>query len=350
MRPETYEAIPEGYKSFVAEHPDALLFHSATWLRVISECAGGELQVLSTSDENGLVGVLPLFLSPDKGLGRVANSLPFFGSNGGILATSGREQDVFQTLAPAFEELAQLKNLRAWTMIQGIFDNNDALYREHFKPDVEEERLCQVAVLPGADQLMKSLSPCKRNNVRRAGKLGVTVRASTHSKDLDWLASQHCQRMESMGGTAKPASFFKAAFRELGNKAFTLYMADTKDGQPCAALMVAVHGQTMEYLFPVSDWELREHKGLPFLIHHTMQLAMDQGLKHYNFGGTWASQRSLYEFKQRFGASDFSYKYFTRILDPDLAQHSQEEIVAAFPFYYALPFSMLETQNVADKT
>ncbi len=349
MRLETSYAIPGEYESFVAEHPDALLFHSATWLRVISECTGGELRVLSASDANGLVGVLPLFISPNKGLGRVANSLPFFGSNGGILAIPGREQDVFQTLAPAFEELVQLENLRAWTLIQGIFDNNDALYLKHFGPDMEEERLCQVAMLPGA-QLMKTLSPCKRNNVRRAGKLGVTVRASTSAKDIDWLANQHCQRMKNMGGTAKPASFFKAALRELGSKAFTLYMADTKDGLPCAALMVAVHGQTMEYLFPVSDWEMREHKGLPLLIYHTMQLAMDQGLKHYNFGGTWTSQRSLYEFKRRFGASDFSYKYFTRILDPSLTQHSQKEIMAAFPFYYALPFSILETQNAADKT
>lgn len=341
----TQNSIPAGYQQFVNGHPYALMFHSPQWLDVISASAFGEMFVLHTQEDGVLTGVLPVFVSEDKGMGRVGNSLPFFGSNGAILAAPGKETEVFPLLLQAMETLAADFSLRSYTLIQSIRDEQDDLYEKHLQPTFTEERLCQMAPLPkDKEELMTALSPCKRNNVRRAWKLGVSVRPSTRSEDLMWIREMHVKRMEGIGGTAKPESFFEKAVEHVEQGYFTMHIADTEEGLPCAGLVTATHGTTMEYLFPVTDWELRNHKGLQLLIYDSMYKAIEAGLTHFNFGGTWPSQKSLYDFKARFGAVDFNYNYYTRVIDSTLLDHSPEELVSAFPFYFAVPFSKLSSQ------
>ena len=163
-----------------------------------------------------------------------------------------------------------------------------------------------------------------------------------------WIREMHTKRMAGIGGTAKPDSFFEKAVAMVEKGYFSMRIADTEDDRPCAGLITATHGNTMEYLFPVTDWELRNHKGLQLLIYDSMLQAIEAGTTHYNFGGTWLSQKSLYDFKARFGAMDYNYNYYVKLIDSSLREQTPEELVASFPFYYAIPFSELKTTGHED--
>ena len=170
----TRNSIPAGYAEFVARHEYALMFHSPEWLEVIAASAFGEMFILCVHDCGTLIGTMPLFISEDKGWGRVANSLPFFGSNGGVLAEPGRDETVFRLMADGLDSLAAEWNLRSYSIIQPVRDDNGKLYEEHFKPTFVEQRLCQIASLPSeTDDLMDRPSPPAKETMSAGrGSLG----------------------------------------------------------------------------------------------------------------------------------------------------------------------------------
>jgi len=59
---------------------------SLSWLRMLREVVGGMPGILGAFEGGVLKGALPYCLSADRGGGTILNSLPFFGSNGSVLA------------------------------------------------------------------------------------------------------------------------------------------------------------------------------------------------------------------------------------------------------------------------
>jgi len=214
--------------------------------------------------------------------------------------------------------------------------------RDAFAPDVEDGRIGQVVVLPRTEEeLMSICSPCKRNNVRRARKLGVEVRASQDVRDWEWVMDAHYSRMQAMGGLPKPKAFFDWAWGQVVAGEYELLMAVTDTG-PCAGLLMAFHGDVADYLLPASDWEQRQFKGIQLLIFEALHKAIRDGRKYFNFGGTWHTQDNLHGFKKRFGARDMPYQYLVRLLDRSLLESKPDDLLQWFPFYYSIPFSLLE--------
>jgi hypothetical protein len=71
--------------------------------------------------------------------------------------------------------------------------------------------------------------------------------------------------------------------------------------------------------------------------------AVREGYRWWNWGGTWASQKSLHHFKAGWGAQDRPYSYLTKI-SPDkieLLKRNLDEIIDSFPYYYLAPFEAL---------
>ena len=47
-------------------------------------------------------------------------------------------------------------------------------------------------------------------------------------------------------------------------------------------------------------------------------------------------------FKSRWGSEDLPYRYYVRLRDRSLLTRRREELLAAYPNFYVLPFSVLE--------
>lgn len=332
------------YDELLCGLDDALPCQGLSWLRMVSRAAGCEPGILGAFRNGRLEAALPYCVSVDLGGGRVLNSLPFFGSHGGVLSP----EPLFGVAAPLLlEELTALAgrlSCRSATVISSPFTPDPDLCRRAFSPDLEDERICQMVYLPECvETLMPSYSPCKRNNIRRALQLGVQVHTSRNLGDWQWARRTHHGRMEAIGGVAKPEAFFQWAWEGITDGSLRFLVADAA-GEPCAALLLASHGGTVEYLLPASAWDKRQYKGLQLLIYESMRQAVNEGRRRYNFGGTWRTQQSLHEFKSRFGARDVPYTYFVRIYDWTLLKATRQELTQFFPFQYVLPFDRLEPE------
>ena len=79
------EKLYEEYDSFLLENENNLFYASVKYLLFLEKILECKSYVLIVLVNNSIVGCLPLMYKDGK-LGRVYNSLPFYGSNGGVIS------------------------------------------------------------------------------------------------------------------------------------------------------------------------------------------------------------------------------------------------------------------------
>ena len=109
-----------------------------------------------------------------------------------------------------------------------------------------------------------------------------------------------------------------------------------------AAMLCLHHKPGIEYMLPVIKQEFRPLQPLSFLIHTALIEACKDSYKYWNFGGTWATQHSLYHFKKGWGATDCPYTYC--IMRGDALEKLEKEDFARFSNYFIYPYDKLKTQ------
>lgn len=339
------------YTALLESNKQSLLYVSLRYRRLLRQHVGGEDRYLVAKQDNRLVGALPLFLFRNEHYGNVMNSLPFYGSNGGInlLPDFADDRNVIKALIGELHELAKQEAVVATTIIASPFECHQDLYERYLPLCFQDSRLGQVSALPSQEKdpeelLMGLIHKTKRTDVRKARKSGVTFRHTDESAALRFLAQTHQKNMEAIGGLAKDWHFFRTipeVFRY--DKDYRLYLAEL-NGQPVSGLLVFYFNKTAEYFTPATVKEYKNLQPNSLLIFEAMKDAISRGLLYWNFGGTWHSQMGVYNFKRRWGAQEMPYIYYTAgfmdmghflALKPD-------EIFNEYPFFYVLPFSKLK--------
>jgi len=338
--------LEKSYEAFVRSVPNALFFSSLGYRNLLKKFLGAEDHYfIAQKDDGQILGVLPSFIKDVSGRGSVANSLPFYGSHGGVITANNNKQ-VVSALLTHFRDFVEDRGCLSSTVITSPFDEDLSLYEECTGFTTTDSRIGQLTLLPkgegnSAQLVMDSLHQKTRNMVRKAEKLGITVSNKQWQGGLNFLAETHADNMEKIGGAAKPTRFF-----ELVESMF-VYGADYRiytawhDDEPVAALLLFYFKDTVEYFTPVIVQQHRSNQPLSLLIHHAMADAVDEGFRWWNWGGTWHTQEGVYQFKRSWGAIDMPYRYYTRVLDPSMLKWKKQDLLDVFPYFYALPFDSL---------
>ena len=116
----------------------------------------------------------------------------------------------------------------------------------------------------------------------------------------------------------------------------------SKDGVPVSALLLFYFNGTVEYFTPVIKSEHRNTQALALVIFQAMKDAVkNRGCKNWNWGGTWLSQTGVYDFKKRWGTTDYPYYYYTKLFNEEV-KSSSKDTMQRLPGFFVLPFSELE--------
>jgi hypothetical protein len=335
----------DAYEGFVSTHPEALAYASLSFRRFLRHVTGEDDRYLVAFDGGKIAGVLPAFLQRDRGHGAVLNSLPFFGSVGGVMTAPGRS-DAADALLSAFEDVAAEAGCISRTIVTSPLDTDVSAYdrRTH---TFRELRRCQITPLPAAgdglgDRLMALFDDPRPRNIRRAMKSGVTVTERRDEDALRFLARVHADNIAALGGIIKPLDVFLAVPQCFSQDQYSVFVA-SRDGREVAALLAFFYNGTVEYYTPAVVHDERPNQPVSLIVFEAMQAAARRGYARWNWGGTWATQTTLYDFKKKWGAVDHSYVYFTTVTDSVL-DRTREDILAAHPSFYVCPFAALRTQ------
>jgi len=328
------------YCDFVKKHPDSMLYHSLPYIKMISAITNGEDVSLVAVDQLEQVrGVFPL-IAKNGIFGRVLNSLPFYGSNGGVLAEN---PCVEKLLINSYNEIIGLDEVCAATVVS----NPLSISVTDLRYSTTDYRIGQFTCIDykesHAEHLMKSFHSKTRNMIRKAEKSDITI--SEENNMVNFLMKVHQDNMQSIGGRAKSERFFRffPQFFQAG-KEYKIFVARL-DEKPIAALLLFYFRNIVEYYTPVILEPYREKQPLSLLIYHAMIEASKRGFCLWNWGGTWATQDGVYLFKKRWGTYDIHYKYYTQINNESLLKLSQETLLEEYSDFFVVPFHLLSKSN-----
>jgi Acetyltransferase (GNAT) domain len=345
------------YEKFLQSIDSSLLYASLPYrdfLRCILTESQDRYLVAYKSGE--IIGALPLFVKRNVKLGNLLNSLPFYGSNGGVITPPGAPEAlaVKRALIQSFYELASEESAVAATLISNPLDAESAFYEANIEYSLRDERIGQLTPLPAQsdealelqEALMALFHQKTRNCVRKAQRSKIGLRHSDSIEDLRALFLLHSQNMVAINATPKPWSIF-TTIREtfVYDRDYRIYVAE-KDQQVIAALLIFFYNRTAEYFTPATLEPYRVLQPMSLLIFEAMQEAVRRGLTNWNWGGTWLTQGGVYHFKKRWGTVDRRYFYYTRVFDDSIMKCSKELLLQEYPYYFVVPFGSLKNEEL----
>ena len=324
------------YDEFVLSFPESSIYNGSRYLKFLEELTEGRAEYLIYREENIIKGALPLFIYKGK-YGAVINSLPFYGSNGGVIT---HDDHVKQELLKSYEELVKENNCISSTIIVSPFERGHDLYEERGY-DFKDSRIGQITFLP-KENLMEVFHFKTRNSIRKGLKSGLSISWQNGLDYFDFLIETHKDNIQAVGGLWKAKSTFEILTKhfEYGSQ-WRIYVAKLGD-QPVAALLTLYFNKTVEYFTPATVAEFRNLQPMSALIYEAMQDSITNDFLYWNWGGTWLSQGGVYDFKSRWGTKDLPYFYYIKVPDVSLIKSiGKEGLTMEYPFFYVIPYSEL---------
>ena len=350
LQPEMHE----DYNRLLRSVDYSLVYSSLPFRRFLTSLLPGcKSRYLCAYQGESMVGALPAFLACHEELGNVLNSLPFFGSNGGVVVSPDADDplQVKRELMHAFDELAREQRVVSSTIISNPLHPDPDFYERFSAATLHDDRIGQITQLPNlepketlGERLLGQFHRKTRNHIRKAEKSGLSIERTGSKTAFDVLEKLHRAGMEAIGGRAKSTQVFDSLHGELAfGDDYTLYLAE-RDGRVAAALLVLFFHRTADYFVPATDVEYRVFQPMSLLVFEAMQDAIRRGCRYWNWGGTWLSQKGVYDFKSRWGTTDYPYRYYVREYDGAnrLRRCSAQRLLAEYPNFYVLPFHVLE--------
>jgi len=333
------------YEQLIFESKYSMFTHSLKFRNFIQEiCPESRENYLLARVDNQVVAALPMFIQEDHE-GAVINSLPFFGSHGGIIWRYSCDEEVESGLATEIRKLQKATQARSVTIIESPLKSElslgSRLDQTHY-----DTRIAQISSLPRVvagdsteDVVMRHLPAKVRNTIRKAARYSPAILEGGGEEAIRVLYEMHYSEMITRSRRAKDWNTFSSITKSFDyGEDYRIYLA-RENSAWAAGLLVFYFKDFVEYFTPVVDVRFREHEPLTALIYRAMVDAVgERRSARWNWGGTWKTQEGVYRFKRRWGAHDFPYRYIVS-LEGDVPPTAQEVSawLERYPNFYYFP-------------
>ena len=333
--------LEESYDGFLRARADSLLYQSLRYRSLLKAHLGCADHYLVALEGGQTRGVLPLMWTGDPDA-RVWNSLPYYGSNGGVLAATDA---VREALLDAYAEIAGSAGTVSSTVATNPFLADPGPAPLHNLVDRRISQHTPIAFQGDPEQgVMALIDGSARRNVRKALQSGMIVDVDPDA--MSDLARIHRENILSIGGLPKELRFFETvqAIFEPGRD-YDLWVA-RHASEVVAALLVFYWSETAEYFTPAVEQRFRPLEPMALVLLRAMSAASRRGMRRWNWGGTWESQTGVFRFKRKWGAVAKPYPYYTQLNDRSVLTWRRERFAEQFPHFFVTPFSALQPSGV----
>lgn len=344
------DTLNNQYNDFLLKTHGAFIYHSLKYRELLTRLFPGDTYeyLIAVDGEGSIIGCLPIFYRKGE-YGIVANSLPYYGAHGCVLAQNDKVREL---LLKRYNTTLIEHNCVASTIIGSPDEDFDLIYKKYISPDYIDERIELMTYFDynmGQDYkqiLMTQYHYKTRNVIRKAEKMGVKVCIDNSLESIEFLYNVHKDNMEAIGGIPKAYCFFET-FPQIFETGvdYDVYIATIND-KKVAAMLIFYYQGTVEYYTPAIVNEYRSYQPLSLLIFEAMSDAMNKGFVRWNWGGTGVNQTSLYNFKSKWGTTETRYYYYTKIFDANILKLEKEEILNCYHNYYVFPFNQIENKDI----
>jgi serine/alanine adding enzyme len=320
---------PADWEPYARAH--GTFYHMPQWAECLRDIYRLRLECYSARSEGELQGMLavaevPALLGP-----RRLVSLPFSYA-AGPLTGDGRTADA---LAAAVRESASDRRIRRIEIkSRGEFPPAPGFHRTSHYTTFE------IPTDGGEPEVWKRLHQgSTQRSIRKGQKAGIAVRRGETADDWLMMAELEERTAHAHGLPAPPRRFFTEGCRALQQMDLAaLYLAFTRTGDRAAAITVWRGPRAWIYGFGASDPGHLEHRPNHVLLWTAIQDAIAAERK-FDLGRVAAEQKSLLEFKRRWGGQPIplAYDYWPEPGGLNLAARDRGLMATAAAVWSRLP-------------
>jgi hypothetical protein len=286
------------WENAISTHPDATIFHSTAWARVLVDTYGHRPCYVQMSFNGSLLALVPMMevqsvVTRSRGI-----CLPFSDYCAPLTFSSFGNELVTQ-------KLQQIARERGWSYFElrshSIVPENVPASESYYGHSLD--------LRIGSEALISNFSSSVQRAVRKAqrSELSVTVRT-----DLDAMAEfykLHVRTRRRHGVPPQPRSFFVNIHRHLVSAGHGFIVLVTSQKVPVAAAMFFKLGQHAIYKFGASDERLQELRANNLAMFEGIRYLADAGAEALHFGRTDKENEGLRRFKLSWGATEEEINY-----------------------------------------
>jgi hypothetical protein len=287
----------------VACHPGAVPYHHPAWSQVLKETFGYRLAALGCTDATGrLAGVLPLVEKKSLLAGVYLSSLPNTPTAGPLATDRGSLGTLLSGAVTRVDHSAA-----SWLQVKVEGPAVDGLARGFSGGIWAPTYVLNLPARPDQLRFGDSRSNSKIQwCVRKAARLGVTVREASSVGDVRRWYRLYLDTMREHGTPPRPLRLFEVIWDLLPplGLARLLLAERSTGGQPrlLAGSFLLAHNSTVSYAFNGRDSTQLEFHPNDAIIWRAITDACQDGRRRYDFGEASPGNRGLVRFKEKWGA------------------------------------------------
>lgn len=290
------------WPSFVAQAPEAVVFHHPAWLALLRAEYGYPVAAWTLCDaDRAVVGGLPIARVVSRLTGRRLVALPFCDLCGPVLAGGAADEARAELLATIADQRARIGlPLDIHESVEGL---GDATASRSFLHHVVE-----LADDPVTVEARFTKSHVKRG-ARKAERLGLRIERRLDRAGLDEFYRLHVETRRYQGVPVQSKRFirrFEGLFAEgLGHVA----LVRDPSGRVLAAAVFLTFNGTLTYKYGASDRAELGKRPNNLLFLDAIRWGCAQGMRRLDLGRTDLDNQGLREFKLSWGAAERRLSY-----------------------------------------
>ena len=291
------------WEVLVDRHPQASVFHSTKWLKVLQSVYGYEPVVISSCPvgdrlTNGLV-----FCRAKSWLtGRRLVSLPFSDHCEPLINRSDELDDMLLQMERYVDE-------DKWKYVEIRPVSWEPSSRTRFAR-VVKHYLHRLNLSLSSEQLFHSFhKDCVQRKIRRAERENLKYEDGASEELLEKFYRLLVMTRRRQGLPPQPLSWFRGLIAAFGND-LKIRVA-SKNGAAVASILTLSHKKSIVYKYGSSDAAFNNLGGTAFLLWKTIQEGIDRGFEELEMGRSEVDNLGLVAFKDRWGASRSIISYWT---------------------------------------
>jgi hypothetical protein len=297
--PQVVDPFSSDWNDSIAAHPDATIFHTSEWARVLADSYGYQPSYLRWQTFEG-AKLLCLFEINSWITGRRAVSVPFSDEAPGLGFHNANE---FNQI---LRRLGRLGIEKGWDKLEirgapaDWLENTTNTYFSH-----------ELDLSSPVEELFSKCSDSVRRAVRKAERLAVKVEIRSDSRAVEEYFELHCITRKKHGLPPQPLRFFQNIHKHIIAAGFGFTaLARLNSRNLAGAIFFIFRGKAL-YKFGASDPRMDIYRPSNLVMWRGIQRMISMRAKTFSFGRTDLDQDGLRRYKLGWGASEKVISYLS---------------------------------------
>lgn len=287
------------WNSLLALSPNATIFHSSDWAKVLHESYNYKPIYFSLIQNNRLKALIPFMEVKSILTGKRGVALPFTDYCDPILSEDIPHENIFLHLSKYGKEAG-------WKYIEirgngGLFHDisSSSFYYGHV-----------LGLTPGEKEIYSRFKDTIQRNIKKAIKENVGVSINTSAESIREFYRLHCMTRKEHGLPPQPFRFFQKIHEYIISQGHGFIALATHSGRVIAGAIYLHFGEKAIYKYGASDRKYQHLRPNNLVMWEAIKWYAQNGFKELCFGRTEPENQGLLQFKRGWGTDEKIIKYF----------------------------------------